>query len=315
MKKFLSLIMVLTLTGMVAAADPCDVDFDPCDIGDGQLRIAYTVNGDTNPRGIALKISLSDGAYIVGAGDVLSSDPCYNVNIDYAYDPCTGDPCDYQIGEGHPLADADGPGVPDPCVSVFSICMGSLDQSGNQDAGPSASDDLITLQLHFSGSDTTATIQVDSLRGGVVGSQLTTNLPIQQVVKAPVTDCVKQSAPFHSLWVTWGKPDCWCYHRNCRGDANGAKLGSYWVQTADLNIFKTAYFKTITQLQTIPNGICCDFNRAKLGSYHVQTADLNIFKQYYFKPIASVPCCDYNQDCVTSASDPCDYYNYWTNSL
>jgi hypothetical protein len=104
------------------------------------------------------------------------------------------------------------------------------------------------------------------------------------------------------------KPDCWCYQRQCRGDINGAPLGPYHVQSADLTIFKLAYFKTCAVLAGVTNGICADLNHAPLGPYRVQAADLTIFKTYYFK--TGVPCCDNNQDCVLEAGDD---YAYWTN--
>ena len=106
-------------------------------------------------------------------------------------------------------------------------------------------------------------------------------------------------------WVAWGKPLCWCYARQCRGDINGKKTGLYWVQLADLQVLAAAYNKTDAVLATIPNGICADLNHKKTGLYRVQLADLQELAKYYNKVEASVPKCD--QAPLTTGP-----YNYWT---
>jgi hypothetical protein len=54
-------------------------------------------------------------------------------------------------------------------------------------------------------------------------------------------ECVKGTAPFYADWVAFGKPSCWCYTRNCHGDADGLRSGSsilgyIYVNANDLNI-------------------------------------------------------------------------------
>jgi parallel beta-helix repeat protein len=78
----------------------------------------------------------------------------------------------------------------------------------------------------------------------------------------------------HADWVAWGKPDCWCYARECRGDINGLKTGPYWVQLLDLQLLNTAYNKTDSQLAAIPGGICADVNHKKNLGFRVQLLDL-----------------------------------------
>jgi hypothetical protein len=84
--------------------------------------------------------------------------------------------------------------------------------------------------------------------------------------------------PDYSEWVTVGKPTCWCYPRQCYGDADGHSegKGSYWVFTADLNTMLTAWSKTAGALTG--NDACADFDHLPegKGSYRVFTADLNI---------------------------------------
>jgi hypothetical protein len=123
-----------------------------------------------------------------------------------------------------------------------------------------------------------------------------------------VQECLKSTVTEYSAWVAWGKPSCWCFQRQCRGDVNGAKSG-YWVALLDLNILKSAWQKNDTQLGAVTNGICADFNHSKSG-YRVQMLDLNILKSYWQKPDTQVPCCDLDSNCILT---PADKYLFWTN--
>jgi len=130
-----------------------------------------------------------------------------------------------------------------------------------------------------------------------------------------VEECLKSSAAEYSIWTNanWNRPSCWCYQRNCRGDADGIKTGLYWVASPDLTILKAGYGKTDTVLKTISSGgvpgICADFDRAKTGLYRVASPDLTILKTYYGKSAANVPCCDIAPtDCTLAAGDK---WNFW----
>jgi hypothetical protein len=256
----------------------------------GRLRIAYTTTDGDLPRGVALRISCSDGAVVDTAAQVVV-DPAFNTFIDYAYSY----PQNFQVGSGHPLANPIEAGVLTANASDFSISMGVLDQTGAQKAGPSSSANLITIQLKMgSPYQTTVTITGDTLRGpasGVVGSVLTSNLPISvQVGNGGCTECLKCSSPIYNDWVKFGKPNCWCYARNCRGDADGKSqgipvTGVWYVGTNDLQCILRAWqIKEPPRgpgILSVPNGICCDFKRdqqglAATGVWRVGTNDLNI---------------------------------------
>jgi hypothetical protein len=102
--------------------------------------------------------------------------------------------------------------------------------------------------------------------------------------------CFPTSEPNMSTWKALGKPRCWCYARQCKGDASGtsegtSKSGIWWVGTPDLNVFLAAFnVKEPTfsgGLQGEPN-ICADFSHtqegtSKSGYWRVGTPDLNIF--------------------------------------
>ncbi|MHC4423153.1 MAG: PASTA domain-containing protein [Planctomycetota bacterium] len=108
-------------------------------------------------------------------------------------------------------------------------------------------------------------------------------------------DCMKASHPAYSRWVTKGKPACWCYRKNCRGDTNGTAEGPFWVDTADKSLMVSA----LGQIILPPNGICCDLDRADIGPFAVGDADKTIFVQYLGQIV--VPDCDGT------------HINYWNN--
>jgi hypothetical protein len=127
---------------------------------------------------------------------------------------------------------------------------------------------------------------------------------------------IKYMTVANSLYVNWqnrGRPACWAYPRQCRGDADGKKLGTLWVSSNDLNLLKSALSKLETALKNIPNGICSDYDHKKLGTLWVSSNDLNILKSYLSKlETAMVPQWGAgptdNGLCGTSG-DP--NYHYW----
>ena len=131
---------------------------------------------------------------------------------------------------------------------------------------------------------------------GIVGDNLgTVDADDCGAIAAPSTECVSSTAPFYADWVAFGKPACWCYAANCKGDADGLKEGNALagyrkVYTGDLNILLSAYdIKEPPKgpgIATIPNGICADFDRTKEGNAlagyrRVYTGDLNILLANY----------------------------------
>jgi hypothetical protein len=152
-------------------------------------------------------------------------------------------------------------------------------------------------------------IDEDVYRGGVVledGTSVDVSDSLVATATCAPPECYKDTSPSYAAWKdTFGMPDCWCYQRQCRGDADGLKAGLYWVYTNDLNVLKGAYQKNDTTLKNIVvngvKGICADFDHTKSGLYRVYTADLNILKTYYQKSQTIVTVCDVN------------LVNFWTN--
>jgi len=162
-----------------------------------------------------------------------------------------------------------GPNQPDPCGPLVSITVDK---------------------------DCTITITANVSRAGPSGlvmespdEAVTVNLPGPTAISC-VTECMKDSNPAYNDWVAWGRPDCWCYARQCRGDINGLKHGPFWVQILDLDLFKAAFNKIDTALPA--GGICADLNHIKHGPFRVQVLDLDIFKTYFNKIETLVPECD-----------------------
>jgi len=297
-----SLMAMLVL--VVAVPAMATVNFTAVDAGSGKLTIAYTTTDGDLPRGVALRLALSDAAVVdLAAVPVAVVDPAFNAFIDYAY----SNPQNFAVGNGHPLAKATEAGALAADASDFSLCAGVLDQNGGQAAGPASTTNLFTIQLKsIPVAGTNVTISGDTLRGpasGVVGSVLNSNLPITVKVMPPVgpDECVKTTATFYADWISFGKPDCWCFKRQCRGDVNGIKelIGVAQIGATDLNIFKGAFGKAAASLPA--GGICADLNHAKelIGVARVGATDLAQFKLYYGKSEAQIPEC------------PMTDYNFW----
>ncbi|NIR62686.1 MAG: hypothetical protein GWO10_02545 [candidate division Zixibacteria bacterium] len=116
-------------------------------------------------------------------------------------------------------------------------------------------------------------------------------------------DCLNKNAVGYADWVAWGKPDCWCYQRQCRGDIDGIKTGPFWIAIPDLNTFRNCFNKFDAALP--PGCICADLDHLKTGPFRVAIPDLNIFRQYFNKMEALVPICD--QPPIYTGP-----YNFWT---
>jgi len=93
----------------------------------------------------------------------------------------------------------------------------------------------------------------------------------------------------YTNWVARGKPQCWAYPRQCRGDATGNKNLQYWVGTSDYALYKSAQGKLESVLPA--NGICADFTHSKNLQYWVGTSDYALYKSYQGKLESLVPIC------------------------
>jgi len=306
---------------LLVAAAPVWARVDIACTADGNIvTVSYRVVGDPNKvRAFALDIMVNSPAVI---NDVTNPDPNYwvypgsivivngevnNVGtpVGNPYDPCL---------PGQTLPGLDSNGV---TIEMGSLYYPTYDSSPNSPAGVKASglwyqpsstrwDPLLQFKVNkrlTSAPFTKVTIRENAVRGGVVltnGSHPDVNVPTNWPM-----DCLiggNAGTSEYTDWVKWGYPKCWCYSRQCRGDAEGKKIG-YLVFGGDLAIFKTAYSKTDPVLAGIANGICADLDHKKVG-YRVFGGDLTILKTYYSKPDASVPTCE-KAPIITGP------YNWW----
>jgi hypothetical protein len=253
---------------------------------------------------------LTNGA--TAEGSAVSYDAAaFNCLPDYANANDSG--IEYVLGAGHPLANAGNtPGALIGASSTFAICMGHLDENETDPKGEAlgAITSVISIALEANGAaDTLVTITADSARGGIVGDELGEAIDAEpEPFLVTFAECIKADSPMYADWVgagkNWEKPDCWCYERQCRGDADGLKVGMYRVQMNDLGVFIAAFNKG--DLKMNQSLICADFDHKKVGMYRVQMNDLGEFIKYFNKGDLKNPVCPTDWD-----ADGDDDYNFW----
>lgn len=220
------LVCLLAVICIAAPAFAGDITFSVSSSADKQFTIAYDADPGEGPVGIGLKVTVTGACSgsVSGAGNVVSASSEFDVAIDYAHD--LPDPNDYTIGMGaqHPLADPCEAGVPDPCSTVFSICMGRLDPCN---PAPSDVADLITIGLDCEGDCTlTVSIEADDLRGGIVGAAWgTVDATDSTSVVCPPTGPLPCIIP------------CWDFDSQCHGDVDGDDD----VDTVDWPVFRDSF--------------------------------------------------------------------------
>lgn len=110
-------------------------------------------------------------------------------------------------------------------------------------------------------------------------------------------ECFPMCHPDYLEWVAVGKPDCWCYPRQCHGDADGEvggseKTGQYHVGPADLGVLIDSWLVKEPPhgegIVSVPNGVCADFahdqgGSDKTGVYRVGPTDLSILIANWLK--------------------------------
>jgi hypothetical protein len=268
------------------------------------------------PRAFALDVVVTGGATISAVtptmtGESTSGTPGYGIFPGTIAIDGNGVVTSY----GSPVAPDTDPGASGTGIGTDEVILelGSLYVGGPN--APGTSGLLCTLTLNCGGASAgkITVSEEDTYRGGVVLEDGTSATVAAKDANSCVLDCLNQAVvpvAEWDAWVAWGKPNCWCYKRQCRGDTDGVIAGPYWVSIGDLNLLRSAYNKFDATLATITNGICADLDHIKSGPYRVAISDLNALRSYYNKFVGSVPCCDANQDCILT---PPEKWNFWTN--
>ena len=317
------LLLILVVLGVAAPSVAGTINFAATDDGaNGTCTITYYVTGGgVAPVAMGLEVEVTSGNPIKNVTDM---DSFFDIYMDYAYD----DPCNYTYGAGHPIADPCGPGAITLPQSKFVISMGGL---GGPTKPPTKfpkmgtkKDPVVVAVLHSDGGSA-GVITVNVLRGGVIDEDaepmdpngptapdgdLQMPFTISECMPLAATTAdfgwldrpVDKGSTTYAEWAAVGKPRCWCYQAQCRGNADGitngsSKAGYYHVGTDDFNTIVAAWDTTVTPQfwvkeptfgpgiggLTGPTGVsvmCANFNRtvdgsSKAGYYYVGTNDFN----------------------------------------
>ncbi|UCC23504.1 MAG: hypothetical protein JSW23_05485, partial [Planctomycetota bacterium] len=194
----------------------------------------------------------------------------------------TGGPTTFTIAgnvssSAEPIRDLEGVtmgGLPgDPVTDVNGDYTATVDAGWSGTVSPTKTQWSFTPKVY-------SNVQADALNEDYTGT---------------ATECYNLSAPDYAWWAANGMPACWCYRKQCHGDANGEAFLGKWVTIADNDVLKAAFGLVVLP----PNGACADFNHEGFLGKRVTVADNDILKLYFGS--TAVPDCDEN------------HVNAWTN--
>jgi len=317
MRRVVLLLAVIFMAAPAMAVTSLEI----VDLGGCWAEIRYDAIGEAElPRAFGLRISVDGGETITDV-DVTTTEPydIYLGTIEFGGEPLG------ITNPGTPVAPSADPGAEGTGLGTSEIVieMASLYDVITLPPEDIPADNGLLIKVEVSGNCNMSVV-VDSTRGGVVMED--GNAPAPDVSQAtsiavtcdePPIDCVKTTAPFYQAWLgsagsarplaTWTKPDCWCYERNCRGDADNCKeaWNSYWVYSVDYDLLKDAY--GLLDNLVVGSYICANFDHLweAWDSYAVYDLDFGIVKQYYGLLEGSVPTCPLDWD-----GDSVDDYNF-----
>ncbi|MHC4345948.1 MAG: hypothetical protein ACYSUP_14840, partial [Planctomycetota bacterium] len=199
-----------------------------CEVGEANdanlVTVKYSGAGDV--RAFALDIELGGNGTL---GDV----------------ECLSDSFGFQIYPGSISIDGSGnvsswgsckcsgsyPGTLDE-ANAMSIEAGSLYEVGI-DPDPCGAGDLVAFRVD--GTDTVpVNITVNQIRGGVINEDVSVASPDitnpSCEVELEPGDCLGAGDPGYARWsTTLGKPDCWCFRKQCRGDIDALTTAPFAV--------------------------------------------------------------------------------------
>jgi hypothetical protein len=291
--------------------------------GTTQVAINYDTTGGEKVRAFALDVSVASGT-ITKISDFHRGESSADPNIQRGYgifpgsfgryitvDSATGEVTDWNASAYSPVADPCDPGALGGLnTNGITIELGALYSPAGDDSvnAPLNSGTLCKLTLS---TPTSVTVALNQIRGGIVltnpsvaptvdltcATNVSTAAPATTTATTPSTvaksvskmSTSAETSSEYAEWVSVGKPVCWTYPRQCRGDADGRTEatpdgGTSYVGQADLNVLVAAW--QILEppfgpgIASVQNGICADFAHDKGGSaatgyYRVGTTDLN----------------------------------------
>ncbi len=303
-------LMLVMLVAAMAVPAMADVEIIVSDNGDASTAdILYVcTGGDADGdkalmAGLAIIVTVDAGDMIRAVvpaidGESTAGDPGYGVFMKTAQidmtDPCA--PVWATPGTASPIA---APGDPGTVGGIdqyqITLELGALfaDPCDDMANAPLASGTLCTIEVtddDTSGDSVVTLALEDVARGGIVmeGGADPCGVTLTGTTMIFAEPPCYEGQPDYAEWVDAGSPDCWCYPRQCHGDADGLKEGNpiagYWhVGTPDL-----AYVIDAWLVKNPPKGLglsgdqgCADFSHTKEGNpiagyWRVGTPDLGI---------------------------------------
>lgn len=283
--------------GILIVASPAlaGVDITATHEGGGVVRIDYA--SDANVSAFALEVTVDNGVISnvtdYHVGDCNATKKGYGIfpaNFHRYINPNSpnwNDPC-YT-----PVADPCDPGAAGSGFNKNKVIleMGALYEDGNQ---PGLSGTLCRVTCS---ADCNLSVVANALRGKVVLTDFNdvdpnvasaTNIPV-------VTECFPSCHPDYAEWVAVGKPDSWCYPRQCHGDADGQteQPGKvvYWVGYNDLTVFINCWQDKLGLPASLPADFDHDTEQPGKVVYRVGYNDLYIFIDNWQDKLGSPPDC------------------------
>ena len=160
------------------------------------------------------------------------------------------------------------------------------------------------------GGDCTIDVNENVIRGGIVMEDPNEQVDVNLVGCS--IECFPSDHVDYSNWVAAGKPDCWCYPRQCHGDTDDVNDGheddlvKKWVIMADYNILVAGWQKKRSEATATPFSeyICADFNHDNDGHEDdlvkkwVTMDDYNILVGNWQKKVSD-PTANVDPNCLT----------------
>ena len=295
MKKTVFVLLVLMLAGPVMAEN---VVITVVDEGNDIAAIKYT--SDVNVRAFALDVNVT-GASVVDVnqyfeGDCNATKKGFGIFLDTISGIDINDAGVVQVW-GSPVANANSPGATGTGIGKSRVIlgMGALYEKGNQ---PALSGTICKFRVD--GACTVCVTEEEEFRAGVVledGNGTTPNLTGACGVGISQEDCYVGEAD-EDEWIAVGRPKCWCYPRQCHGDADGYQVAAskttpaHWVGDPDLNVLATAWKKPLNEVKDVNDAqgfylACADFDHTEVAAskttpaHRVGDPDLNILSSYW----------------------------------
>jgi hypothetical protein len=274
--------LILALTVLLFAAPvwaTVTITTEIDDANDKKVWIGYTSDEAELVRAFALDITATDGN-ILAVEDYAIGDDNGGFGIfpgtfagSITVNPTTGMVDNWNVAGYSPVAPA---GDPDALGGIgtggATVEMGSLYDT----AAPSATEGIL-CSVTVDENVTEVCVSANAIRGNVV---LESAAEVQDLVLPPCLgipggECFPSSDPGYNDWVAFGKPECWCYARQCHGDADGKKQGNpftgyEYVGGDDLLVLIAGWQVKEPDkgpgILSVENGICADFNHAQQGN-------------------------------------------------